>query len=132
MPRDSGPMKLLLPLLLAVPLMACATTTPASPEENFARFGERTFVDGPHVEPVSLIEDSRCPIDAQCVWEGRLRITARVITGPDKQVVELTLGEPVQIADGALELVEATPLPETGSDISEKDYRFKFRFDGGY
>lgn len=125
-------MRLLPALILAAPLMACVATAPVSPHENFARFGERTFVDGPYVEPIALVEDSRCPVDAQCVWAGRLRITAKIITGPGTQIKELTLGEPVQVADGALELVEGTPLPKSGKEIGSSDYRFKFRFDGGY
>ena len=107
--------------------MACVSAAPAIPqtsaEEGFARFGERTFVDGPYVQPVALLEDSRCPINARCVWAGRLRITAKITTGPGEEIMELTLGEPVQVADGALELIAADPLPDTDTDNRQRDRR---------
>jgi len=44
----------------------------------------------------------------------------------------LTLGEPVPVADGALQLVEVQPAPVVvGEPIAPADYRFTFRFDGG-
>ena len=30
--------------------------------------------DGPWVEFLEVVEDSRCPLDVVCVWEGRARV----------------------------------------------------------
>jgi hypothetical protein len=98
-----------------------------------ARLGERVLVDGPAVTPLEVLEDSRCPADVQCAWAGRLRIRTAVHLGSGDQRLDLTLGEPMQVADGMLELVEVQPVPATaGSTIAPADYRFTFRFDGGF
>jgi hypothetical protein len=96
-----------------------------------ARLGERVQVDGPAVTPLEVLEDSRCPADAQCVWAGRLRLLATIHLGAGDQRRELVLGEPVQVADGELELMEAWPRSVAGGAIAPADYRFTLRFDGG-
>ena len=63
--------------ILAAPLaLAACATTPAAPQDRIARAGlnERVYVDGPYVTPLAVIEDSRCPTDAQCIWAGRTRL----------------------------------------------------------
>jgi hypothetical protein len=98
---------------------------------SVAGLGERVQVDGPAVTPVEVLEDSRCPADVQCVWAGRLRVRTTIHLGAGDQTRELVLGEPVQVGDGRLELVEASPAPTAGGAIAPADYRFTFRFDGG-
>lgn len=96
-----------------------------------ARLGERVYVDGPAVTPLEVLEDSRCPKGVQCFWEGQLRLNVRVHLGARDELHELTLGQPVQVADGSLELVEALPEPVAGEPTKPTDYRFGFRFMGG-
>lgn len=98
-----------------------------------AELGQRVYVDGPHVTPLAVLEDSRCPQGVQCVWAGQVRINARVeLKGGDSQrELELTLGKPVQIADGSLELVEVEPDAVANQTIYPEEYRFGFRFQGG-
>lgn len=95
------------------------------------RLGERVQVDGPAVTPLEVLEDSRCPAGVQCVWAGRLRLRATIHLGAADETRDLTLGEPTQVADGTLELVEVSPVPVAGGMIAPTDYRFTFRFDGG-
>jgi hypothetical protein len=114
---------LLSPLLLA----ACAATIPEGP----ARIGQAVHVGGPTVRPIAVTEDSRCPSDVVCVWAGRLVIRAEVGTGQGKQEMELTLGTPVHVADGALTLRQVTPASHSRKPIQPGDYRFTFEFKGG-
>src|SRR5699024_2605974 len=64
-------MKTALPLALLA-LSACATVAepPPAPTDGIARaaLGERVYVDGPRVTPLQVLEDSRCPMNARCVW----------------------------------------------------------------
>jgi hypothetical protein len=55
-----------------------------------------------------------------------MRLQVRVDLGSGSQTRELTLGEPIPVADGTLELVEVWPDKGSGGD-----YRFGFRFMGG-
>jgi hypothetical protein len=125
-------MKRSLALLVPIALAACATTpAPDSDGVVWARLNQRAYVDGPYVTPLEVLEDSRCPSDVQCIWAGRLRISARIELGSRTETRELTQGEPVQLADGTLELYSGTPHPKTDQPVDPEDYRFGFKFAGG-
>lgn len=122
--KKSGPL-----LLSLVMLASCASNRPI---EGPARLGQIAFVSGPKVRADHIIEDSRCPVNAQCVWAGRLIIAATVIGGGWTKQVALTLGVPIDIADGKLTLVKATPALQTGQQVRKPPaYRFTFDFQGG-
>ena len=124
-----------LPLALAVPLaLAACATTPPEPEDGIARagLGERVYVDGPQVTPLAVLEDSRCPMNARCVWAGRTRLSVRIDLGSGSETREIASDAPIQVADGQLALVEVQPDRMAGEAPSEqKPYRFGFTFAGG-
>jgi len=117
----------------AAALAGCATMALPQSGDGVSRahIGQTVASDGPHVRPLALLEDSRCPMNARCVWAGRVRMTARIGTGAASRTRELTLGEPITVADGSLELVEVTPVRMTNDGVKPKDYTFGFRFTGG-
>ena len=123
----------ILALPAALALSACATTpgAPLADGSNVA-LGQKAYVDGPIVQPVEVLEDSRCPTNARCVWAGRVRVKMVWIRGNgEKQPFEATLGEPVQLADGQFTLESVRPEKRTDATIKPGDYRFSFRFAGG-
>ena len=91
-----------------------------------ARLGETVRLHNVPVTPVRVLEDSRCPERVSCVWAGRLRLTVRI----GRAMRDLTLGEPVPVVGGTLQLATAVPRPKTNGTIAPSDYRFGFRFDG--
>lgn len=121
--------------LLALPalLAACATTGAASGHilEGPARIGQTVSVGGPTVRPIAVIEDSRCPAAVRCIWAGRVIVGVEIGTGRGKQRVDMTMGTPVQVADGALTLRQVTPAKPHNRPIKPGDYRFTFTFAGG-
>jgi hypothetical protein len=120
--------------LSAAALLAAFTAFPASAASDHmavARFGQTVRVDGPRVTPIRLLSDSRCPMEARCVWAGELRILARVRTGRGSSLREMTLGRPLAVADGQLELASVMPPQSVRRAIRMRDYRFGFRFSGG-
>ena len=122
-----------LALPFALLLSACATTAGApQPDGSDVALGQKAYVDGPLVQPVAVIEDSRCPMNARCVWAGRVRVKMIWIRGNgEKQPFEVTLGEETQLADGKFTLESVRPEKRTDQTIRPEDYRFSFRFDGG-
>ena len=128
--------KALIPaVIVSMALAGCAATTASSPEQppaGPALIAQTIYVDGPRVTPLKVIEDSRCPMNARCVWAGRVVLRAKVEGGAWKRTIDLTLGEPVQVADGELTLVSVTPDRRTDKVIKPRDYRFAFTFQGGY
>jgi hypothetical protein len=114
--------------LLLAPLLLAATGDDGLVT---ARFGQTVSVDGPRVTPIRLLEDSRCPMEARCIQAGEVRIMARVRTGRGSRMRELTLGKPIPVADGELELASVMPPRSVQRAIRLRDYRFGFRFAGG-
>lgn len=134
-------------LLCAIPLLLAGCTATTAPPEtpstalpavlpnaDHIGLGQRAYADGPIIEAVRIIEDSRCPQNARCVWAGRLKLAMVWHRGNgEAQPFELTLGEITHIADGHIEISEATPPRLAGEKepLTAKDYRFAFRFHGG-
>jgi hypothetical protein len=127
--------RLAIPALLAVlALSACVATREQAPlaDAGNVALGQKAYADGPLIQPVEVIEDSRCPMNARCVWAGRVRVKMLWVRGNgEKQPFEVTLGEPTQLADGAITLESVRPDKRTDATIKPSDYRFAFRFAGG-
>ena len=101
---------------LIIALAAALAAGKAQSHEVTARaaLGEKIEVaDGIVVEPQSVIEDSRCPMEARCVWAGQVRLQVRVTLGEGSELRELTLGKPEQVADGQLTLQGVMPPRST-------------------
>jgi hypothetical protein len=96
------------------------------------RLGQMAAVNGPRVRADRIIEDSRCPSGVQCVQAGRLIVQVTVFGGGWSRRLDLQLGIPVDVADGSLALIEASPRPQTADQRgSLRRYRFTFDFQGG-
>jgi hypothetical protein len=121
-------------VLVALGVSACAATstqTPLADASNVA-LGQRAYADGPIIQQVEVLEDSRCPMNARCVWAGRVRVKMLWIRGNgEKQPFEVTLGESTPLADGSITLESVRPNKMTNVELKPKDYRFSFRFAGG-
>ena len=121
-------------VLAALGLSACATTSARSPltDASDVALGQQAYADGPIIQPVAVLEDSRCPMNARCIWAGRVRVKMMWIRGNgEKQPFEITLGESTPIADGSITLESVRPDKMTNVELKPEDYRFSFRFAGG-
>ena len=129
------PFALVAPLALAactVIPQSAAVESPA-PTDGIARaaIGQRVYVDGPYVTPLAVLEDSRCPMNARCVWAGRTRLSVRIDLGSRSETHEIGSDQPIQVADGQLSLVEVRPDTLAGQTVEPAAYRFGFTFAGG-
>ena len=117
--------------LTAVLLAGCVTTRNNDDGSVDARLGQTVNVGGPKVTPLAVLEDSRCPMEARCIWAGRVRLSVRVTTGAGSTVRELATDKALQVADGQLVLQGVMPPRSTQRTIAPSDYRFTLKFDGG-
>jgi len=116
-------MKALLSLLTAaLALAACVAPPPPATNGPSARFGEVAVVSNLRVVPIEIVEDSRCPVDVQCVWAGRVRLRTEVGGAP----AELILGEPANLSGTWLTLVRVEPEKRSGQTTAPAAYRFTF------
>ena len=78
------------------------------------------------VTPKRVIEDSRCPINARCVWAGRLIVETRIDGAGWRDTTRITLGETYATHGHVIALVSAEPGRMTGEDPAPGDYRFVY------
>ena len=116
--------------LVALALCACVTL-PAASAAPTATLGAVASVNGLKVRPLKIIEDSRCPINAVCVWAGRVIVRTEVVGGSWREIRDLEFGIAQPIADGRLTLVAVMPAKLAGADVGPRAYRLTFDFQGG-
>lgn len=82
--------------------------------------------DGLRVRPLEIVEDSRCPQNARCIWAGRLRVRVTVEGVGEREVI---LDEAaVETPHGSFALVAASPGPWTDWPEGQRPaYRLGFR-----
>ena len=124
--------KLLAPLVLLV-LSACAIIpdTPRVGQDAAAQgtpvgIGESVWVRDAILTPIAIEEDSRCPVDATCAWQGRLTVTTRITATHWAQTAQMTLGEPYEIMGRVFVLTAATPEKRSEETIPADAYRFTY------
>ena len=79
---------------------------------------------------VEVLEDSRCPKDALCVWAGQVRLNLEVIYQGVKSYKEVIYldGQPNELIVGEylIQLENVTPENEVDEVIELDDYTFTF------
>lgn len=89
-----------------------------------------TLSDGSDLEFVALVEDSRCPADAMCIWQGqavlqfdldgqRFKVT---FTGPDDEV-RVVDGWAVQVLDVQPYPLASQPHDPADTEVTVRVYR---------
>lgn len=133
------PIRLLAPALLAALLGACTIipdpARPAAlprqgatlpPPGSAVALGQPVTVGSLVTTPLEVVEDSRCPVNARCVWPGRLVVRTRIAGQGWNQTSDLVLGEPYPTRGGTLALVSGNPSPEAGTPTPKEAYRFAY------
>ncbi len=124
-----------LPLTLVAVLGACAIIPNRAGVESIplaqgslAALQQSVQVGDLVVTPQAVVEDSRCPINARCVWAGRLVVRTRIDGAGWRDTADLTLGEPFGTHGKVIAMTSGEPAPMAGAggEIVPEDYRFTF------
>lgn len=78
------------------------------------------------VTPLEVVEDSRCPIDVVCVWEGTVKLRAMLGSGLGTAEQVFELGQPVTTEAEEVTLILVEPFPQSESSLTESEYVFHF------
>lgn len=123
------------PICVILALAACTTATgqaeaPACRTVECVAIGQgQQLARGLTVTPLEVLEDSRCPVEADCVWEGRVRIRAQFDLGHESFEAQLDSSAPLRIHGGFLSIAEIAPdMSRARMPIPPQDYRFGFSF----
>ncbi len=108
-----------------------STTTPAVPAPSKSATVEaginRSATQlGIGILPLTIIEDSRCPVDVECIWAGRLRVKVRIHNAMGDSDKEFVIGQTITTKTETITLVQAAPIPHAGVTITPADYSFIF------
>ncbi|MEO5705673.1 MAG: hypothetical protein ABIT10_05950 [Alteraurantiacibacter sp.] len=126
-------MKTNLIALFALPLLAACATTPlardAAPEGSLVALGQPVAVANVVLTPMRVTEDSRCPINARCVWAGRITVETRVDGIGWRETLPMTLGEPAGTHGYVLNLVSAEPGRMAGEEQA-RPLAYRFAYEG--
>jgi hypothetical protein len=81
---------------------------------------------GVTVTPHEVVEDSRCPLDVNCIWAGTLKVRATLSSdlGTSDQVFEL--GTPITTESVSVTLEKVAPNKHQGVTVSAGEYLFYF------
>ena len=119
-------------LLVFITITGCDDAVSAGlSEEFFISPGQKAVINNSGLEITfnKVVEDSRCPLGAECVWEGngRIEISVRHNGWTDEtQELNTTLDPQELIAgDFTIRLLELQPYPETGREISSAAYKIR-------
>lgn len=125
-------------LLLTVTLAACRSAgVPAAraasidQEIQLAPTERAVFAQqGLHVEFVRVVEDSRCPSDAVCVWAGEVKVqlSTRINTAEAVQH-EITAGQHASVGEYRLVVVRVQPERISTRRIAPEEYRVTLKVD---
>ena len=133
------------PLMLRAPLVACAALfvacaagAPKAVEydaplgaEFTAATGKPVRMDGISIVFVKLVEDSRCPKNVTCIWQGEAKVALTALVGANAH--ELTLSTQPPAAASAdvegfrIELRDVAPYPDATVRRASMDYTVKLR-----
>ncbi|CAK8721339.1 hypothetical protein KKHLCK_10585 [Candidatus Electrothrix laxa] len=120
--------KLLMLCVCLVTFIACAQN---KQQENFPQIVElqpratKKVNNDLTIRLTSVLEDSRCPTDMQCAWEGNAEIMLE-LSGGDLETVHLNTGPQFPSTETyngyTITLQELKPYPTEGMSIGESDY----------
>lgn len=92
-----------------------------------ARIDQGASAFGVKVIPVSVIEDSRCPADVQCIQAGTVRLQARLESGLGTSTETFVIGQPITTEAEEVTLVRVEPGTNSKTKIKPAEYIFYFR-----
>lgn len=124
-------MRTLLTALAPALLSACAVvpapdSTPPAPSGSAVALGQRVRVGDLTVTPVSVVEDSRCPINARCVWAGRLVVRTQVDGDGWRDTADMRLGETFGTHGRVIALTSGEPGKIAERETPPEAYRFTY------
>ena len=93
-------------------------------KEFTIKINQTISVDNLKATFLEIVEDSRCPSDVTCIWQGRASIKMNVENGVQNNDIILTIGEnsTAQMEIYKINLSDLNPYPISTKKISPEEY----------
>jgi len=101
--------------------------TPTTNETKInGKLGVAAQGEGIKIIPLSLIADSRCPVDVECIWAGTVTIKVLVESGLGASTQEISIGESITTEAETITFTSVSPSPNSTRAITSSEYVFTF------
>ncbi len=90
------------------------------------KIGEIESALGVTITPVEMLEDSRCPANANCIWAGTVKVRATLESGLGTANQVFELNQAITTEAEEVTLVDVTPVARSGTSIGDSEYTFFF------
>lgn len=92
--------------------------------------GETGEIKGLHITLNSFLQDSRCPVDVQCIQAGAVNVGVTLSRGPHTETKNFPSDEvPYAFDEYRISVMDVNPPRHTKVEISPGEYRITFRVD---
>lgn len=143
--RRASMVAVLSPVLLALGATGCGNPTAPDQTRDSAlltlsreivlQYGEDIRLEGSvlRLNFGEVLEDSRCPVDVTCVWQGNGKVVIGIAAGmgPTHALFLNTSVEPRSVVWSGIRvtLLELTPAPHSETEIPLEEYRVRLRLE---
>lgn len=92
------------------------------------RVGQSVLIQGVRITLRNIVQDSRCPVDVQCIQAGNVTAEVELQSNTDKDVVRITSGKsPVLFDTFNVSIDMVIPTPSSNKQINQDEYRIVFK-----
>ncbi len=106
--------------------VSAATSTQKNSVSVGVRLNQKVDVQGKMITPLRVLEDSRCPVDVECIQAGTVRVSTTVQSGSRTTTQVFVLGTPVTVGTEEITLTDVKPVKNSKIIIRSTDYLFTF------
>jgi len=90
------------------------------------RFGQTITFKDLSIKALSVVEDSRCPIDVQCIQAGTVRVNLQIVSVAGTSTQTIQLGKAITTETEKITFVSVTPDKKSTTSITSSNYVFVF------
>ncbi len=112
-------------LILAISILAATAGIAKDSDTISVRLGHSKAIDGGKItiKFLKIVEDSRCPMNARCIWAGNAKIRLSMTKGRSFRSVELNTGTGVKTVTAygyTFEIEDLTPWPGAPPEMASE------------
>ncbi len=88
--------------------------------------GETAVFKGISIKPIAIVDDSRCPMNAKCIWAGTVRVKTEIVSGLGTSTQVIELGKSITTEAEEVSLLFVAPDTMAGVPLDPSAYRLTF------